>query len=291
MWKVVKELTKIRLVYFVLITASCGYFLGLEVEQVFSFYHYFLFLLSLALFTMGSFALNEAQEAELDKKMPRTASRPIPSGSMKKSTAFWIAWALMLFATIVFATLSEPLVYLGWFTVFCYNFLYTKLWKPKWIFAAVPGAIPGAMPVVMGYAAIKPDFLTQEIVYLFLIMFLWQMPHFWSLAIRYKEDYAKGDIPVLPAILGNHTTIYHMGLYLFVYIALALSAPFFLHVHTMYYVLILPFSVVVLWQFYKYQKSVGEKNWLRFFLWVNFSMLAFLLAPVLEKWKLILFRQ
>lgn len=289
MWKTIKELTKMGLVYFVLITASCGYFLGLEVEQGFQIIHFLSFLFGLALFTMGSFALNEWQEAELDSKMPRTAGRPIPTGKLSSKKAFVIAWLFLISSSFLLYYCSLALLLLGWFTVFLYNFLYTKHWKPKWLFAAVPGAIPGAMPVLMGYAAVKESFVTTEIFYLFLIMFLWQMPHFWSLAIRYKEDYAKGNIPVLPSILGNHTALYHMGLYLFVYVALALAAPYFLQIHFTYYVLILPFSIAVLVQFYRFYKSGGEAYWIHFFLWINFSMLAYLLSPVLEKWYFILY--
>ena len=108
--------------------------------------------------------------------------------------------------------LSLTSMALGLFTVALYNGLYTLYWKKKWAFGAVPGAIPGAMPVVIGYSANHANVFTPECLYLFLIMFLWQMPHFWSLAIRYKDDYKKGGFPVLPAVIGVPKTLFHIGL-------------------------------------------------------------------------------
>ena len=112
-------------------------------------------------------------------------------------------------------------------TVFLYNGLYTVWFKPKFSYAAVPGALPGAMPVVIGYVAINPNWFSTEIIYLYLIMFLWQMPHFWSLAIRYREDYKAGGVPVLPIKFGENYTKYQIGLYMFAYLTLAVVSPLF----------------------------------------------------------------
>jgi heme o synthase len=290
MVKVYKDLCKMGLVYFVQVSTACGYFLSLEVEGGFSWLHFIATIVGLSLITMGSFALNQWQEADLDGKMNRTQSRPIPAGKISKPKALKVAIALLVFGTPILGWASLTSLALCWLTVFLYNGLYTILWKPKWTFGAVPGAIPGAMPVVIGYAANTADIFHRESLYLFLIMFLWQMPHFWALAIRYKEDYKQGNIPVLPSILGNYTTIFHMGLYLFLYIALALAAPIFTPVRYTYAILIVPFSLIVLWQFFKFAKSEGKTNWLAFFLWINFSMLAYLIAPAADKWYSILFR-
>ena len=150
-------------------------------------------------------------------------------------------------------------------------------------------AIPGAMPVLIGY------FVTRDIaavgiecVYLFLILFLWQMPHFWSLAIKYTEDYKKAGIPVLPAKLGKQRTFYHIGLYLFTYIAVAIGSPWFVDAHFFYIVLVFPFSVILLYEFFRFVQT--STHWLRFFLWVNASLFAFLIAPVMDKWLSVLIR-
>jgi len=173
---------------------------------------------------------------------------------------------------------------LGLITVILYNGFYTKLWKMKSAFAAVPGAIPGAMPGVIGYTAVESNLFTIEAVYLFLIMFLWQMPHFWSLAIHYRHDYEKGGVPVLPLAIGKEGTLYHSGLYTLVYVGLALASPYFVSAGIFYLILVLPFSLKVLWEFFRFYKSKDDRAWLKFFLWINLSLTAFLIACVLDKW-------
>jgi protoheme IX farnesyltransferase len=181
--------------------------------------------------------------------------------------------------------LVNPLVAeLGFATVILYNVMYTLYWKKKWAFGAVPGAIPGAMPVAIGYAANTSDLMQPELVYAFLIMFLWQMPHFWSLAIRFKDDYAKGGIPVLPTRIGTGPTLFHMALYMFAYVALALASPWFTSTYFVYVFVVVPFAIKVLYEFFRYYRAGAQARWLPFFLWTNFSVLVFLIAPVIDKW-------
>ena len=148
-----------------------------------------------------------------------------------------------MFGVFFLFLLSELTAWLGVVTVILYNGLYTLFWKRRWVFGTVPGAIPGAMPVVIGYAAGGSTIMQMECLYLFLIMFLWQMPHFWSLAIRYKEDYLKGGFPVMPAKLGTERALYHIGLYTFAYVGLALVAPWFLRTHILTLLLIINYFV------------------------------------------------
>lgn len=243
-----------------------------------------LLVVGLYLVSSGSFAINQAQEWERDKSMNRTASRPIPAGTIVPWQAY-LAGALMCFFGIFLLMLAEPRAgLLALLTVVLYNGLYTLYWKRRWTFGAVPGAIPGAMPVVIGYASNGGSLLTPDCVYLFLIMFLWQMPHFWSLAIRYKDDYERGGFPVPPNHLGVERTLYHIGLYMFAYVGVALSAPLFVSTQYLYFILIVPLSLKIMWEFWQYFKSKGQARWLPFFLWVNLSMLAFLAAPVFDRW-------
>jgi len=136
---------------------------------------------------------------------------------------------------------------------------------------------------VIGYSAIG-NFLDPQSFYLFLIMFLWQMPHFWSLAIRFKDDYQQGGIPVLPTVVGDQRTRYHIGLYTFAYIGVTLALPLFFKANFLYIVLVLPMAAKVMYEFFKYFKSEEQKAWLPFFLWVNFSVIVFLLAPAVDQW-------
>ncbi len=280
--KKLKQLTKMGLVYFVIITASAGYFLMIPYEKVFDLKSYLQFIVGLALLTMGSFAFNQVQEWQLDQKMPRTQSRPIASGDLSPQQGAWIALVLLLIGTVLLWSKFELAAFLSLFTVILYNVFYTRIWKPKWIFGAVPGAIPGALPVVIGVAAAGGSIFSTESIFCFLIMFFWQMPHFWSLALRYAKDYEQGQIPVLPVSLGKTKTLNHIMLYMAVYLALALLYPLFIHLQFgAYYYLVLPFVAISAYEFYVYLK---KEKWIRFFLVINFSMLAFLLSPVLDRW-------
>lgn len=284
------ELVKSRIVKMVLITGAIGYALGFPFEQEFQFLHFIFFLIGLGSLSAGSLALNSVQEWRLDLKMERTANRPIPKGLISPKRAFAFSILLILFGTLVLYFVQPLTCLIGMLTVFSYNLIYTEILKRRSPFAAVPGAIPGAAPVLMGYSAINIHIFNPESIYTFLLMFLWQMPHFWALAIRYMSDYAKGGFPVLPVELGKQRTLYHMGLYLIPYIALAVMSPWFVEVGYGYYILVLPLAVISVYEFYKFLESKGEKNWVRFFVWINLSMLGFLMAPVIDRWAFYLFK-
>lgn len=283
------DLTKFGIVIFVLLSGLAGYAVSYPIGFALEMWQPILLFLGLYLVSSGSFAINQAQEWKLDAKMPRTQGRPIPSGKVAPWQAYALGALYVIFGLFFLYLLSETSAVVALLTVVLYNGIYTLYWKRKWAFGAVPGAIPGALPVTIGYAVNQADIFSSESVYLFMIMFLWQMPHFWSLAIRYREDYEAGGFPVLPSIIGDERTRYHIGLYIFVYAAFALAAPWFINVDWFYLVLIVPFALKVIYEFWKYFGTTDEKRWLPFFLWVNLSMLVFLAAPVFDKWVFYLF--
>ncbi|MEY4717862.1 MAG: hypothetical protein RL563_480 [Pseudomonadota bacterium] len=278
------DLTKNGIVCFVLVSGLAGYALSQPPYETWNIPHLLATLFSLYFFSAGSFAINQAQEWRIDRAMPRTQTRPIPSGQVSVAQAFVLGIGFLILGTFTGLLVNLHVTLLGIATVVLYNLLYTLYWKRKWAFGAVPGAIPGAMPVVIGYAANSANLFHPEVVYAFLVMFLWQMPHFWSLAIRFKDDYAAGGIPVLPVRIGTEGTLYHMGLYMFAYVGLAVASPFFTSVYFFYALVVLPFAFKVLYEFFRYYRTGGEQRWLPFFLWTNFSVLIFLIAPVIDKW-------
>ncbi len=285
MIKTFTDLTKFGIVIFVLLSGVAGYATGFLSEQTFSWNHFLTSILGLYLLSSGSLALNQAQEWKLDQKMPRTAKRPIAAGKIKPAAAGILAVSFIFAGLSTLFKISEVAGWVGLATIVLYNGIYTMYWKPRWIYAAVPGAIPGALPVTIGYAANNPDIFNSESVYLFLIMFLWQMPHFWTLAIKYKDDYAAGGIPVLPAKMGIDKTLYQIGLYTFVYVGVALAAPWFVHASWLYILLVLPFAFKVMQEFYRFYASHGTQRWFAFFMWTNISMLVFVIVPVIDKWN------
>ena len=280
------NLTKFGIVVFVLISGVAGYAVSLPVGHTIDFSEPILLLLGLYFVSSGSFAINQAQEWKIDQKMNRTKERPVAMGLVAPWQAYLLGAFFVGFGVFLLYLLTPLTAALGLSTVLLYNVLYTMYWKRKWVFGAVPGAVPGAMPVVIGYSVHTANIFEPACLYLFLIMFLWQMPHFWCLAIRFKEDYQSGGIPVLPLAVGDERTIYHIGLYVFVYVGVALSSPWFLKANMMYLLIVAPLCLKVLFEFRKYMKNSTGKAWLPFFLWVNLSVIVFLAVPVIDRWLL-----
>lgn len=284
MLKVYADLTKFGIVIFVLLSGVAGYATGFQIEQPFDWRHLITSLVGLYFLSSGSLALNQVQEVEIDRKMPRTSKRPLAAGKLRPAAAAILAISFIVAGLEALRLASETAALVGLVSLILYNGFYTMWWKRKWAFAAVPGAVPGSLPVTIGYAAINPDIFNSESVYLFLVMFLWQMPHFWVLANKYKEDYRAGGIPVLPAVVGIERTMFHIGLYTFAYVGVAVASPWFVHASWIYLLLVVPFALKVLQEFFRYQKSAATR-WFPYFMWLNVSMLVFITVPVVDKWN------
>lgn len=285
MFKAFADLTKLGIVIFVVMSGVAGFATSFAIEEAFDLFHLLNLVLGLFLLSAGSLSLNQAQEYKMDRLMPRTAKRPVAAGLISPQTAYMISISLLFGGSFFLYRASFDAMFLGWATVVLYNGIYTYWWKPKWIFGAIPGAVPGALPVTIGYAANSSEIWAADSVYLFLIMFLWQMPHFWALAMRYKDDYKAGGVPTLPVALGIDRTLYHMGLWTFAYILVAVASPWFVRASWIYLALVIPVSFKIMQEFYRYFQSRGEKRWLAFFMWTNISMLVYIFVPVIDKWN------
>jgi heme o synthase len=189
------ELTKPRITLLILVCTAVGYSFGCRTP--FRLLTFLQVLLGTALMASGTSALNQWYEADSDAKMSRTRERPIPAGRMKRSHGFGFA---MLLSAAGFAELwfgANPLTAaLGLFTLLSYILAYTPLKRRSQACTTV-GALPGAMPPLIGYAAASGG-LDARALALFLILFVWQFPHFYAIAWMYREDYARGGIRMLP---------------------------------------------------------------------------------------------
>jgi protoheme IX farnesyltransferase len=197
------ELTKARITTLIVMTAWCGYFLGAHRAGIPAWsVGLFHALLGIAMVSSGTAALNEVMEANVDGRMRRTAMRPLPSGRMSRAHAATVGLALTLggsaYLAICVNLLTGLLVFL---TALVYLAVYTPLKKVSPVCTFV-GAFPGAMPVVLGWTAARGRIETATLV-LFAIMFVWQFPHFLSIAWLYREDYEEGGIKMLPVVESN----------------------------------------------------------------------------------------
>jgi protoheme IX farnesyltransferase len=141
-------------------------------------------------------------EVGVDARMRRTAMRPLPSGRMSRMHAITVGLALTLGGSAYLAIFANLLTgLLVFLTALVYLAAYTPLKKVSPICTFV-GAFPGAMPVALGWTAARGR-IEVETVILFAIMFIWQFPHFLSIAWLYREDYAEGEIRMLPVVDSN----------------------------------------------------------------------------------------
>lgn len=194
------ELTKARITALIVLTAWCGYFFGAHRMGVSSWSLGLIHaLFGIALVSSGTAALNEVLESKVDARMRRTALRPLPSGRMTRAHAAAVGLALTLGGSIYLAIYANLLTgLLVFLTSAVYLGAYTPLKKVSSVCTFV-GAFPGAMPVVLGWTAARGR-IEPETLILFAIMFVWQFPHFLSIAWLYREDYAQGEIRMLPVV-------------------------------------------------------------------------------------------
>lgn len=209
-WRTVRfadvcQLTKPRITVMVLVTAGIGYLMALRGQQggtiaaalAASPWKLLLTLVGTGLSCMGASAINQVLERDVDALMPRTRNRPLPTGRMDPAAAAGLGALLSLLGVSVLALGATPLAaLLSALTIGSYAFVYTPM-KRMGSYATIVGAGPGALPPVIGAAA-ATGMVGREALLLFLILFLWQLPHFLAIAWLYREDYAAGGIPVLP---------------------------------------------------------------------------------------------
>ena len=194
------ELTKPRITWLILMSTGVGYFYGQFYGH--SGFHLLLLLhtvIGTGLMASGTAALNQWYEREADRHMRRTADRPLPAGrlSSRGALAFGVALSIAGFLDLwLGANLLSALI--GAFTLGSYLFVYTPMKQRTW-WSTTVGAIPGAMPPMIGYAA-AAGALSGQAWILFAILFLWQFPHFYSIAWMYKDDYARAGIRMLPVV-------------------------------------------------------------------------------------------
>jgi protoheme IX farnesyltransferase len=159
--------------------------------------------LGIFLLAAGASALNQYQEWPYDELMERTKHRPIPLRILNTSDALRYATIMIIGGSLLLLYFSNGTCFaLGLLNVIWYNGLYTYL-KRKTAFAVVPGALTGAIPVLMGWTAAGGDILDPVALLLAFFLFIWQMPHFWLLMLKYGDQYRKAGFPVLNDLFTN----------------------------------------------------------------------------------------
>ncbi|UJL47265.1 heme o synthase [Virgibacillus sp. NKC19-16] len=222
----IKSLLKMKVLIANVFPVFTGFWLavyftgGSFTEQLSTF---LLTLIGSTLIIAGALLFNNWYEVDLDKEMKRTQTRPTVTGNISLQTVFRMAAVstVLGFILMLFTTLEATLyAMLGWFV---YVVLYTMWSKRKYTLNTVIGSLSGAFTPLIGWAAIQPAFHIVPIV-LFLILFIWQIPHTFAIAIKRHDEYKAAGVPMLPVVHGFAFTKRQIV----VYVACLLPLPIFL---------------------------------------------------------------
>src|SRR5215831_16150267 len=194
------QLFKVRVTSLIVMTAWAGYYMGASRSGVSSLSWTLLNALwGIGLTSAGAAALNEVLERDLDAQMRRTKNRPLPAGRMSVTAGLLAGLLATLLGSVSLALTTNVITgVLAFSTAAAYLALYTPLKKVSPISTFV-GAFPGAMPPLLGWTAIRGK-IEAEAIFLFLIVFFWQFPHFQAIAWMYRDDYEAAGIKMLPVV-------------------------------------------------------------------------------------------
>ena len=191
------ELTKPRIAILLVLTSAAGFYMG--TKGTFDVVLFVNMLIAITLLAFGVATLNQYWEQDLDELMPRTAARPLPTGRVSSAEALFFGIAQCLIAEVYLAFAVNMLTaFMGAMVIVGYVLVYTPL-KTRTSASTAIGAIPGALPPLMGWTAAAND-ITIGAWALFAMQFLWQFPHFLSIAWIFRKEYANAGIKMLPAV-------------------------------------------------------------------------------------------
>ena len=219
------EICKPRIALLVLLTTFAGMWLaaGGFVPLDLVFYT----LIGTGMASAASGALNNYVDREVDKLMARTRTRALPSSRLHPQQALWTGAILSILSFAVLFYLVNPLTaYLALGTTFFYVVIYTIWLKRTSPLCTEIGGVAGALPPVIGWAAVMNEISWQAMV-MFIIMFIWQPPHFWALALLRADEYRRANLPMLPVVKGMEVTKFRMLLYTIILIPVSTAMYWF----------------------------------------------------------------
>ena len=276
------DLTKPRLSLMVMITALVG---SMIAPDKINFFKALLAFFLTTMVVIGAAALNCYMEREVDAKMNRTKDRPLPAQRMKPRVALIFGTLLILFsvpALAIFINVTTSVLAL--IAAVLYLYAYTPM-KQKSELAVYVGAIPGAIPPVMGWTAVTGQIDIMAVT-LFLILFVWQLPHFLSISLYHADDYGAANIKVYPN-LKRGIAVTKMGIFVFTAFLFitSLLPTFFSHASSVYTNAALILSGVFLLYsglgFFIKKDLARERQWARNYFYGSLFYLPLLLMALI----------
>lgn len=256
-------------------TATAGYLFG--TTNKFDTQHFIGTVLGIA-FVIGSACVaNNYFDRNIDKKMSRTKNRPLVT---KRITHFQalifslllglVGFSLLLIASNVLTMILGMVGYVDYVCVYTYFKKHTR-------FGTILGSVSGAVPVTAGYTAVSNS-LNERALLLFIILVLWQMPHFYAIAIGRLKDYTSAQIPVLPSVRGVRKTKYVMIIYIALFTITSISLTLLDLANIFYGLIMLSVSCAWLWRGFKGLTSSNDIMWAKNIF--RFSLLVILIFSI-----------
>jgi protoheme IX farnesyltransferase len=271
----VLKLMKLKVSVAVTFTAIAGYIIFSHQLSIDILY----LMAGVLLLASGSSALNQVQESPYDAIMSRTCMRPIPSGLLSNKQAFiWSVLFIVSGSTILYFALGSTPMLLGLFNVLWYNGIYTPL-KRITAFAVVPGSLVGAVPVYIGWTAAGGFISDITILFVGLFLFIWQVPHFWLLMLKYGDEYQQAGFKTIT----NSINAFTLPNIIFVWVLCtsfsSLIVPLFLEELSLWFFLMvfslnLIFISLFVQMAFNSEKPISFK---RSFIGINVYMMVFML--------------
>ncbi len=273
------SLTKPRLMWLLSLVAAAGMALSAEGPIAFQTVLATLGGGVLAIGSSGTF--NHVLERDVDRRMNRTADRPLTTEQVPVSRALAFGFALGALSLGAFLTVNVLAAALGLVAIVFYSVVYTLVLKPNTVQNTVIGGLAGALPALIGSAAATGTIGVPGLA-LALVIFLWTPAHFYNLALAYKDDYARAGFPMLPVVRGEATTRKHILWYLGATLLAATAVTALAELGVLVALTTVAFGAVFLWMVVRLHRERTESAAFRAFHASNAYLGAFLVAIVID---------
>jgi protoheme IX farnesyltransferase len=275
------ELAKVKITFAVALTTITGYLLAsgsLDVGLI-------LPTIGIFLLACGSSAINHFQERDKDALMERTKNRPIPSGRISPAGALIFAFVLSTAGAYLLYQSSGMLgMQLGLLALIWYNIIYTPL-KKKTAFAVVPGAVIGSIPPLVGWVSAGGSLEDPRALFMAFFFFIWQVPHFLLLMLKYGEEYTRAGFPSITNLYSAHQIKRITFIWIVATAVSALMLPAFDVVES--WVVVIGLLLSSLWLVGQFSlliiKRDGVFSPIRYFMKINYFVLAVIIFLSLDR--------
>lgn len=268
------QLTKPGVLYGNVLTGAAGFLLASA-----GAIDWLLFIAAIGGMTLviaAACVINNYLDRDIDSKMERTKKRPSVVGSVEGNSIVIYGIALLLagFATLITWT-NMLVVAIGAIGFVTYVWLYGALSKRKSIHGTIVGSVSGAMPIAGGYAAVGGS-VDVGLIIVFLILFFWQFPEFYSIAIYRRKEYAAAHVPVMTVVKGVRSTIVQIFIYTVLYVISTLALSFYGYTGVTYFVVMTIAGVYWIWLATEGLRTKDSEVWARRMFRVSMVMILLL---------------